>query len=149
MLRALTEVNQFLPAVSERNPDGSTRYLWLDDRDAIRWWTEETLERNPHVAEHPELRARSPSDFAQIATDDVAEDVRRCVRRIADAGHDVLVLDQSRPAIPLAVVRVIAPGLRHFWRRLGPGRLYDVPVKLGWIDEPVAEFELNPTSIFF
>ena len=28
------------------------------------------------------------------------------------------------------MVRVIAPGLRHFWRRLGPGRLYDVPVEL-------------------
>ncbi len=68
---------------------------------------------------------------------------------IADAGHDVLVLDQSRPAIELSVVRVIAPGLRHFWRRLGPGRLYDVPVKLGWIDEPVPESQLNPISIFF
>ena len=49
LMRALTEVNQFLPAVSERKPDGSTLY-WMDDPDAIQWWTEETLERNPHVA---------------------------------------------------------------------------------------------------
>ena len=148
LMRALTEVNQFLPAVSERRPDGSTHY-WMDDPDAIRWWTQQTLERNPYLAPHPELPARRPSDFAQIATDDIAEDVRRCVQRIADVGHDVLVLDQSRPAIELAVVRVIAPGLRHFWRRLGPGRLYDVPVKLGWLDAPVPEPELNPISIFF
>jgi oxazoline/thiazoline synthase len=148
LMRALTEVNQFLPAVSERKPDGSTLY-WMDDPDAIEWWTEETLERNPHVAQHPQLAPRRPSDFATIATDDIAEDVRRCVQRIADAGHDVLVLDQSRPAIELAVVRVLAPGLRHFWRRLGAGRLYDVPVRLSWIDAAVPESELNPISIFF
>jgi bacteriocin biosynthesis cyclodehydratase domain-containing protein len=148
LMRSLTEVNQFLPAVSARKPDGSTHY-WMDDADAIEWWTQETLQRNPHVAPHPELPARRPSDFAPIATDDIAEDVRRCVQRIGDAGHDVLVLDQSRPEIELSVVRVISPGLRHFWRRLAAGRLYDVPVKLGWIDAPVPEDQLNPISIFF
>jgi oxazoline/thiazoline synthase len=39
---------------------------------------------------------------------------------------------------------VIVPGLRHFYRRFAPGRLYDVPVKLGWRDRPLAEDELNP-----
>jgi hypothetical protein len=54
------------------------------------------------------------------------------------------VLDQTRPDIEVPVVRVIVPGLRHFYRRLAPGRLYDVPVKLGWRDRPLAENELNP-----
>jgi len=39
---------------------------------------------------------------------------------------------------------VIVPGLRHFYRRYGPGRLYDVPVKLGWLERPLAESELTP-----
>ena len=121
----------------------------MDDADAIAWWTKETLEGNPHVAPHPTLPASRPSDFKPLSTDDIAEDVRRCVARIADAGCDVLAIDQSRPDIALSVVRVIAPGLRHFWRRLGPGRLYDVPVALGWIDQPVPEAQLNPISIFF
>jgi ribosomal protein S12 methylthiotransferase accessory factor len=34
--------------------------------------------------------------------------------------------------------------LRHFYRRFAPGRLYDVPVKLGWLDRPVRESDLNP-----
>ena len=42
------------------------------------------------------------------------------------------------------VVRVIAPGLRHWWARLGPGRLYDVPPKIGWIPKKLREEELNP-----
>ncbi len=59
-------------------------------------------------------------------------------------GLDFLVLDQTRPDIEVPVVRVIVPGLRHFYRRFGPGRLYDVPVKLGWVDRPIAENALNP-----
>jgi ribosomal protein S12 methylthiotransferase accessory factor len=39
---------------------------------------------------------------------------------------------------------VIVPGLRHFYRRLAPGRLYDVPIKLGMRDRPLSESELNP-----
>jgi len=42
------------------------------------------------------------------------------------------------------VVRVIVPGLRHFYRRFAPGRLYDVPIKLGWREHPLSEHELNP-----
>ena len=59
-------------------------------------------------------------------------------------GLDFLVLDQTRPDIDVPVVRVIVPGMRHFYRRFGPGRLYDVPVKLGWLDRPIAG---EPTSI--
>ena len=61
----------------------------------------------------------------------------------------MLVLDQSRPDIEMSVVRVIVPGMRHFWRRLGTGRLYEVPVQLGWRDAPTAEDEMNPVSVFF
>ena len=59
------------------------------------------------------------------------------------------MLDQTRPDIELNVVKVIVPGMRHFWRRLGAGRLYDVPVRLGWLDRPLREDELNPRSVFF
>jgi oxazoline/thiazoline synthase len=59
------------------------------------------------------------------------------------------VLDQTRPDIGLSVVTVIVPGMRHFWRRLAPGRLYDVPVVLGWLPVPLSETQLNPLSIFF
>jgi oxazoline/thiazoline synthase len=51
------------------------------------------------------------------------------------------VLDQTRPDIEAPVARVIVPGLRH---RFAPGRLYDVPVKLGLRRRPLQEAELNP-----
>jgi len=43
---------------------------------------------------------------------------------------------------------VFVPGLRHFWRRLAPGRLYDVPVQLGRLEAPLSESSLNPFPMF-
>jgi len=146
-LRALTEVNQFLPAVTDIRPDGTTNY-WMDDIDAISWWTTRTLETDPYVVPSGGPMT-SASSFAALATDDITEDVRRCVSRLSGLGLETIVLDQTRPDIELAVAKVMVPGLRHFWRRLGPGRLYDVPPALGWIDRPLREDELNPLSIFF
>jgi ribosomal protein S12 methylthiotransferase accessory factor len=83
----------------------------------------------------------SDTTFDRLET---REQVAACVRLAERAGHDFLVLDQTRPDIEVPVVRVIVPGLRHFYRRFAPGRLYDVPVKLGLRDRPLAESELNP-----
>ena len=49
----------------------------------------------------------------------------------------MLVLNQTRPEIDLAVVKVVVPGLRRCWNRFAPGRLYDVPVQLGWLQKPL------------
>ena len=73
----------------------------------------------------------------------------RSVELARQAGLDTLVLDQTRPDIGLNVVKVIVPGLRHFWSRFGPGRLYDVPVRLGWLEAPTAEAAMNPMAIPF
>jgi ribosomal protein S12 methylthiotransferase accessory factor len=61
---------------------------------------------------------------------------------------EVLVLDVTRLEIGFPVARVIVPGLRHFHPRFAPGRLYDVPLRLGWLEKPLAEAELNPIPIF-
>ncbi|HEY2073632.1 MAG TPA: TOMM precursor leader peptide-binding protein [Gaiellaceae bacterium] len=147
-LRALSETNQFLPAVSDRRPDGRTIY-WMNDRDSVEWWTTATVESEQYLLPDPDAPARRIEDFEPIATDDISEDVRRTVARLDTAGLELLVLDQTRPDIELSVVKTMAPGLRHFWRRLGPGRLFDLPVRLGWLDRPTPEEEMNPRSMFF
>ena len=84
------------------------------------------------------LRSRSS------AVSNTREQVLACVDIAKRAGLDFLVLDQTRPDIEVPVVRVIVPGLRHFYRRFAPGRLYDIPVKLGLRDRPLPESELTP-----
>jgi ribosomal protein S12 methylthiotransferase accessory factor len=80
-----------------------------------------------------------------------AEDIRHVIddfrERIEARGMEMLVLDQTRPDIGLPVVKVVVPGLRHFWRRFAPGRLYDVPVALGDLSAPTPEADLNPISV--
>ena len=135
MLRALTELNQFLAiglmgfrATDLSSPDGPTPWRLTD---------------LPYLAPsgQPPVRPDFGMKFGRL---DTREQVMACVDLVKQEGHDFLVLDQTRPDIEVPVVRVIVPGLRHFYRRFAPGRLYDVPVKLGWRDRPLPESELNP-----
>jgi oxazoline/thiazoline synthase len=89
----------------------------------------------------PRPRLAQSAKFAAL---DRREQVLACVKLAKRAGLDFLVLDQTRPDIEVPVVRVIVPGLRHCYRRFAPGRLYDVPVKLGLRKRPLSEAELNP-----
>ena len=119
-----------------------------DDPDTLAWCRGATVAAEPWLLPSAEP-ARVLTDPPPVAGTDLAEQVAHCVDRARTAGLEVIVLDQSRPDIEHSVVKVIAPGMRHFWRRLGPGRLYDVPVELGWRPAPTAEDELNPRSVFF
>lgn len=60
----------------------------------------------------------------------------------------MLFLDQTRADIGMPVVKVFVPGLRHFWKRFAPGRLYDVPVQMGWLPKAKPESAMNPIGVF-
>ena len=135
LLRALTEVNQFLSIGLMGGGSG--------DKSSLDGQTPLRLHDYPFLtpSNKPPLPLELGSKFGRL---DVSEQVRACVNLVSKAGLDFLVLDQTRPDIGVPVVRVVVPGLRHFYRRFGPGRLYDVPVKLGLRDRPLSETELNP-----
>jgi len=136
LLRALTELNQFLSiglmgggrAGEQSSLDGSTP-LRIEDHPFL------TPSDDPAV---------QPGFGSKVGRLNSREQVSACVRLAKRKGLDFLVLNQTRPDIDVPVVRVIVPGMRHFYRRFAPGRLYDVPVKLGLRDRPLPENELNP-----
>jgi len=66
------------------------------------------------------------------------------LERVRERSLEVYTLDLTRRETGVSVVRVIVPGLRPWKPRFAPGRLYDVPVLLGWRAEPLSEAELNP-----
>ncbi|MFL5070231.1 MAG: TOMM precursor leader peptide-binding protein [Xanthobacteraceae bacterium] len=135
LLRALTELNQFLSIGLMGGGTG--------DKSSLDGITPLRLRDHPFLtpSDSPAVQPDFGSKFGRL---DAHEQVSACVRLAKREGLDFLVLDQTRADIEVPVVRVIVPGMRHFYRRFAPGRLYDVPVKLGLRDRPLSEDELNP-----
>lgn len=145
LLRALTELNQMMPPMDDSATPGT--YLY-DDKEAIQWWRTATLENQHYLSPDQSVRPRRPSDYERMWSDDLRDDILMCQALVEKKGLEMLVLDQTRPDIGLHVLKVLVPGLRHFWARFAPGRLYDVPVKMGWLDKPLTESQMNPISLF-
>jgi ribosomal protein S12 methylthiotransferase accessory factor len=135
LLRSLTELSQFLTIGMMGGGSG--------DKSSLDGVTPLRLENYPFLVPAGRPTVAPPLGI-NVPLDNAHEQVEACVEIARRAGHDFLVLDQTRPDVEVPVARVIVPGLRHFYRRLGPGRLYDVPVKLGLLDRPLPESELTP-----
>lgn len=147
LVRAMTEVSQSLPSVPSHD-EGPLARLRGDNHEALRWWSTATVASEPYL--RPDVdRPRSTPARHPWPRESIAAALHRCVERLAAHGLDTLVLDQTRPDVELSVARVVVPGLRHFWPRFGPGRLYDVPVARGWRAAPSTETELNGHVIYF
>jgi len=146
LLRAVTEMNQMLSYLLQA-PSDRVYSDHVTDLETVQWLKTATLANQPYLVPSAQT-PRSAADYPSTANDDVTQDVFDCQRLVERQGLEMLVLDQTRPEIGLPVVKVIVPGLRHFWARFAPGRLYETPVRLGWRDRPLAERDLNPVPMF-
>jgi ribosomal protein S12 methylthiotransferase accessory factor len=127
-IRALTELNQL-----------------MDSRDgAPAPWDESRL-REPAFLEPALGRAGVDGSPSRV---DLKEAIALCSTRLARANLQAFCVDKTRPDLGLSVAQVIVPGLRHFWPRFATGRLYDVPVAMGWRTAPNEEASLNPAPLF-
>jgi bacteriocin biosynthesis cyclodehydratase domain-containing protein len=132
--RAVLELEQVLdgenqePRLFERAELENDRFLLPD---AGRTRAPRLLRSEPH---------REPQRELEIT-------LAACVERLSACGLEALLFDYSRPDVALHTVKVLVPGLRHFWPRYAPGRLYDVPVHMGWSRAPLSEAELNPLPL--
>jgi bacteriocin biosynthesis cyclodehydratase domain-containing protein len=132
--RALTEMAQMVKGWEE-----ISEHL----RNEQRWFDSVTLQTDPWLAPTHLVPVQSSPTYASIGSA-----LESLVARLDSAGLEVLVKDFTRRDIGLPVVRTFVPGLRHFWNRRAPGRLYDVPPRLGWRNGPYEESDLNPWTVF-
>ena len=140
--RALTELGQLLPSAGGA---GAGRGYGADDPRLVSWWTNATVASQPYLRPQPGCPLRA-ADYGRRrrgypGLDGIAAIARR-------AGLDILILDQTRPDIGMPVVKVVVPGMRHFWPRFAPGRIFDVPVRLGRLPRPAEYSELNPVPVY-
>jgi oxazoline/thiazoline synthase len=134
LLRALTELSQFLSIGMMGGASG--------EKPSLDGVTPLKLENYPFLI--PSANPLLPPAAGLTVHDNTRDQVNACVEIATRAGMDFLVLDQTRPDVEVPVVRVLVPGMRHFYKRFGPGRLYDVPVKLGLLDRPLPEDDMTP-----
>ncbi len=144
-LRAVCELNQCLTWLP-RPGSGDGRPM-IDDPLALWWWKTARLADCSWLAPAADVSPRKAGSYPVIESTDAREDVEHCRALVEAGGMEFLVLDQTRPDIGMPVVRVIVPGLRHFWARFAPGRLYDAPVSMGRRERPLAEADLNPAPV--
>jgi thiazole/oxazole-forming peptide maturase SagD family component len=106
----------------------------------LRWWREGRIDQSPHLRPAPISPPAQPRGFLNLSA---------CHDICGRLGLRFLALDMTRPGCRTPVVRVFAPGLRPMWARFAPGRLFDVPVRLGWLSRPLDPHELNTIPIMF
>jgi oxazoline/thiazoline synthase len=131
LLRAVTELNQFLPEVLARG---------------YSFWRK-SPNNHSFLIPATDLTPTRYSDFSYYPRKDLLDDVLGCAKLVKQWGMEMLVLDQTRQDVGLPVVKVIVPGMRSWWARFAPGRLYSIPVRLKWLESPLQESQLNPDHI--
>jgi len=133
IVKAITEMNQSLVSPSPRNMP--------------RFYLGELLD-TAFLKPSSSLRAKILDDYSHWDSDDLGEDLRNCVELTRERGLEILVLDQTRADTGMPAVKVMVPGMRSWWARFAHGRLYQVPVEMGWQEVPLREDQLNPCHVF-
>ncbi len=111
--------------------------------DHARVWPAAFLDASKQISSVADVPA-PPGDLAAFRS--------ALLDRIHRAGSTAYVVDLTSPDVrelDLSVTKTVAPELAaldvaHAWRFLGGRRLYDVPVELGFRDEPIDEEVVNP-----
>ena len=143
VVRALTEVCQSESGVSEWKAGGTPEgALKAAPEIEGEWLAAVTTGTDSWLAPHGSV------PLARASSLDLHESLDAVLAALSKAGLEAWWMDLTRRDIGLPVVRTVVPGLRHFWNRFAPGRLYDVPVTLGWIRGAYGEKDLNPRWVF-
>ena len=132
--RALNEVIQVASYMKEHDVSGN--------HELSRWMHDTTLLDLPFLAGNRAF-VRSAEDYRRLETGNLVTDISTCVDTLRAKDLKPYFVNMTRDASMLPTVRVVVPGLRHFWHRFAPGRLYDVPVEMGLLAAKTPERDLN------
>lgn len=129
---AMTEMMQTLYSLDLR------RAMPAEAGDPFQFWLDTvSYEAMPHLVPAGPMASGADGAGPMPAT------LEQCVRLCRDRGLRLLMIDMTRAGLDVPVVRVIVPGLRPLSARFAAGRLFDVPVQLGWCGRPRTIAELN------
>jgi len=143
-LRALTEMNQLQPGFLQQAQRSDRQLPKQQERQNALWWDADSLD---YILPCRELPATTQQDYPLPSCRSSVQVIEHCREVVESRGYEMLVADMTQPDIGMPVAKVVVPGLRHFWRRFAPGRLYTVPVTQGRLSQPRKESELNSVEL--
>lgn len=88
------------------------------------------------------------SGIGAIINSTIEDEIVSLVKGLATLGFDTCIADYSRSGLPLKTLKVIVPGLCHFWPQLDNPRLFQLPASLGWLSKPLAPQDRNPLDLY-
>jgi oxazoline/thiazoline synthase len=135
--RAVGEACQMLIGMDDKG-----RVPLEDFRGGENWLETAVLQGQPHLADSP------PKTMSPTWRPVPGANLKSCLDALTRAGLEAYHVDLTRAELGLPVVRVVVPELRFWVPRFAPGRLYEVPVKMGWLREPLLEDQLNSEPWF-
>lgn len=146
MIRAVRELNQIMTHTT-LDKAFAFENVHPGQKEFAKWVTSENLRNHTHL--NPLTKNNfQPEKYTSFHSDDFLDYINEFNALFEKKGLYAYWLNLSQANIEFSTVKVIIPGLRHFWNRLGPGRLYDAPVELGMISSPKAEDQMNKTPYF-
>ncbi len=142
MVRATNELHQVMTRANIPQ-DIDIQSFPSIERDFIRWILQETIETQTFMM---------PNSFKNrscvFQANDFLKDINFYLEIFKNKNLDVFFLNMSQPGVHFFSVKIVIPTLRYFWSRLGPGRLYEVPVLMDWLKIQRKETQMNPIPYF-
>lgn len=135
------------PRIAAEKAVTEVPHLWLSMQiakmplDFTSWRRTAVLSNQKYF--EPEGIIDSPAEPGPLESRQIVD---LCVQRMKERGIQPIAVDLTRPDVLVHAVRAIAPGMRSPRNQRGPGRLYTVPVQLGWLQKALTESELNPIN---
>ena len=140
LLRALMECSQMLANVCREGEKAPAAHETEPSPPSASGH----LPAQTHLVPSTRLHVRTRDDYTARPGPSTLQDL---IGMLADRNIEVLMQDVSRPEVGLRVVRVLAPGLRSWFGRFAPGRLYTVPVVMGARERERPETQMNTVPI--
>jgi thiazole/oxazole-forming peptide maturase SagD family component len=141
----------FRPEVAALHAATETIQFWLNASagiappDYLKWQTTMPLLQDlPYLMPSDEREA--PASLQEQPAEWM---LKECLEILTRHSLRAMAVDLSRHDVIVPVYRVFVPGLCPLTNRRGPGRLFDVPVRMGWVHKPLTEQQLNPLCCVF
>ena len=106
------------------------------------------IESLPYLFPKPNTTLLTQEDFPSVKNTCIRDDIFYVLELLKNQDLECCIFDYSRADIPFKTLKVIIPGLCHFWPQFGSHRLYETPVSQGWLSKAITEQDFNPIPLY-